>query len=69
MSDYGVDLRPLFIVALFVIAALLIGTLWGGYVIFKPKSITSNHRIEPELKLTIKHNKVDTLFIYKEPKR
>ena len=55
----------------------IFGVVLGGisvcYVAYKylvgfDVEIVSPHKIEPELKLTVKNNKVDTLYIYKSSK-
>lgn len=36
------------------------------YLIIKPTTIESKTKIVPEIKLVIKDNKVDTLYVYKK---
>lgn len=55
-----------FILILCMIAALGLGYM-GYDLIFGNSDITSDKPIRPELKLIIKDNKVDTLYIYKKP--
>lgn len=55
----------------FIFVAIICFIIGGGIAFIirgkKPNSITVTHRIEPELKLIIKNNKVDTLYIYRKP--
>lgn len=55
----------------FLVLAVIAFILGGipGYLIGKhgKNTITAHKRIEPEIRLTIVDNKVDTLFIYKRP--
>jgi hypothetical protein len=48
-----------------VLAAIIMGAIW---FFVSSDEIKSEKRIEPKIELIIKDNKVDTLFIYKEPK-
>lgn len=53
------------IVFLCMLVALVIGALSWGAAKLTSRTIESDTRIEPELKLTIKDNKVDTIYIYR----
>lgn len=55
------------IVLLCILVAVVIGGLSWGVAKFTSRSIESSTRIEPELKLTIKDNKVDTVYVYRRP--
>jgi hypothetical protein len=61
---YDFDLRPILWAGM-----LIVGLLWGAWAcvdyFFISEDIISEKRIEPTIKLTIKNNKVDTLYIYK----
>ena len=63
---YDLDLRPLF---RFIGIILICLFIWGAYsgfkMLFGRKTIESDKRIIPELKLVIKDNKVDTVYVYK----
>lgn len=55
-----------------LIALIIIGLIIGAvpaYFVGRSghNTITSPVRIEPEYKLVIKNNKVDTLFVYRRP--
>jgi hypothetical protein len=65
MGDYSFDLRPLIWAG--ALTVILIWCLWEAVDYFYiHDSIKSETRIEPEIKLIIKDNQVDTLFIYKQ---
>lgn len=55
------------IVFLCILVAVVIGCLSWGVAKFTSRTIESATRIEPELKLTIKDNKVDTIYVYRRP--
>lgn len=55
------------IVFLCILVAIVIGGLSWGVAKFTSRAIESPTRIEPELKLTVKDNKVDTIYIYRRP--
>ena len=63
------DIRP--IILLCVIAgAIIIGLVWGATALFSGKSrhvIESKTLITPEIKLTVSDNKVDTIYVYRQP--
>lgn len=62
---FSFDLR-----ALIWLGALAVGLPWLIFetvCFFIPDTIESEHPIKPEIHLIIKDNKVDTLYIYKEP--
>ena len=63
------DIRP--IILLCVIAgAIIIGLVWGATALFSGKSknvIESKTLIIPEIKLVIENNKVDTVYVYRQP--
>ena len=44
---------------------IFIGIVLGG--LMKSNVFTTDHIIEPKIKLVINNNKVDTLYVYKEP--
>lgn len=48
------------------VAIIMMGIAWG-VAKFTSRTIESTTRIEPELKLTVKDNKVDTVYIYRRP--
>jgi hypothetical protein len=62
---YNFDLRPL--IWLGALAVALPWAIFEGVCYFIPDTIESEHPIKPEIELVIKDNKVDTLYIYKEP--
>ena len=66
----GLDV--IFYMALVGVIMLALSGLYGVYKLWDyyngDKEIVSSHKIVPELKLTIKDNKVDTLWIYKQVK-
>jgi hypothetical protein len=51
----------------FIVAVIGMGYICYSYF-FKDNSITSDKLIVPEIKLIVKDNKVDTLYIYKQTK-
>lgn len=56
------------VIAVFcILVAVVIGGLSWGVAKFTTRTIESTARIEPELKLTIKDNKVDTIYVYRRP--
>lgn len=56
------------VIAVFcILVAVVIGGLSWGVAEFTSRSIESSTRIEPELKLTVKDNKVDTIYVYRRP--
>lgn len=55
------------IVFLCILVAVVIGGISWGVAKFTSRTIESTTRIEPELKLTIKDNKVDTIYVYRRP--
>lgn len=56
------------VIAVFcILVAVIIGGLSWGVAELTSRTIESATRIEPELKLTIKDNKVDTVYIYRRP--
>ena len=63
---YGPDLMPLWRLCQIIFFAMLIGIIVLAYKGCKKSVIEIDHRIEPTVKLIIKDNKVDTLFIYKK---
>lgn len=68
MEGIGQGIASMFIaVGVFcsVVVAIIMGTIW---FFVSSDEIKSEKRIEPKIELIIKNNKVDTLFIYKEPK-
>lgn len=63
---YNIDVRPLFFIGIIIVLVIwgcweLIDFLWIDEV------IRTNKPIIPEIKLTIKNNIVDTIYIYREP--
>ena len=48
------------------VAIIMVGTAWGAAK-FTSRTIESATRIEPELKLIVKDNKVDTVYVYRRP--
>lgn len=66
MGDYSFDLRPLI-----WFGAILMLSIWGLWetvdYFFIDHSIKSEVLITPEIELRIKDNKVDTLYIYRQP--
>ena len=63
---YNFDLRPLIYLGE-AIASVIIGSIWFITWLASDESIKSNKPIKPEIQLVIKNNKVDTLYIYKNP--
>lgn len=56
------------VIAVFgILVAVVIGGLSWGAAKFTSRTIESATRIEPELKLTVKDNKVDTIYVYRRP--
>ena len=56
------------VIAIFcILVAVVIGGISWGVAKFTSRTIESATRIEPELKLTVKDNKVDTVYIYRRP--
>lgn len=45
---------------------IVIGIVYFIYTMFKPTTIESKTKLVPEIKLVIKDNKVDTLYVYKQ---
>ena len=66
----GLDGIINFFIGCFIVAVIgIVYALWSWYHIVHMKTeIISTHKIIPALKLTIKENKVDTLYIYKQEK-
>lgn len=66
MSYYNFDLR-----ALIWLGAFIVLVVWGCWELFDwffiEENITTTKPIIPEINLIIKDNKVDTLYIYKQP--
>ena len=60
--DVIIDLLVMFIVI------SVIGMVFFLVTVFSSKKLKSSERIEPEIELIIKDNKVDTVFIYKTTK-
>lgn len=66
---FGVDLTPLFRL---IQILLVLCVLFGGYGIYstikthRNKEIRSNKRLSPKVELTVKNNKIDTIFVYKK---
>lgn len=54
------------IVYFLAVAIIMMGIAWG-VAKFTSRTIESTARIEPELKLTVKDNKVDTVYVYRRP--
>lgn len=63
----GLDSIFNFFIGCFIVAVLgIIYAVYSlGLVIWGDEVIVSSHKIVPELQLTIKNNKVDTLYVYK----
>ena len=66
MSEYGFDLTP--ILWLLFLAGL---SIWGAWELidyfFIDEIIESPHLLIPEIKLIIKDNQIDTVYIYRKP--
>ena len=66
MSDYSFDLRQLFWLGAFIILII-----WGCWELvdwaFNDHSIESTTLIVPEIKLVVKNNIVDTVYVYRQP--
>lgn len=45
---------------------IVIGIVYFIYTMVKPTTIESKTKLVPEIKLVIKDNKVDTLYVYKQ---
>ena len=54
-----------FMVAIFCIVVIVVVVALG---LFHTKTIKSDTLIEPEIRLKVKKNQVDTIYVYKEPK-
>ena len=65
-------LNGIFYMALIGIIMLALSGVYGAYKLWDhyngDEEIISTHKIIPELRLTVKENKVDTLYIYKQEK-
>lgn len=68
-ADMLKGLEYVFYMALIGVILIAIVAIYGGYKLFNhyygEEVITSSKRINPELQLIVKDNKVDTLFVYK----
>lgn len=55
------------IIGLFIVAVLAVLSLIGigVYSFFAPEKVESKKLITPEIKITVKDNKIDTLYVYK----
>jgi len=66
MSDYSFDLRPLI-----WLGALFVLIIWGCWELIDwlwiDHSIESPTLIVPEIKLVVKNNVVDTIYVYRQP--
>ena len=62
LSDFFNLLTFIIVVLLFLLGYLLV------YLYTNRNKIESDYIITPEIKLTIKDNKVDTIYVYKLPK-
>jgi len=62
-------LQYIFYVAILGVVLFIGAIVYGGYKFYEhyymERTMVSEQRIVPELRLTIKDNKVDTLFVYK----
>lgn len=66
--EIGNGLKQVFAFAI-ILAAIIFGVLgYGIKWLASSEDIVSPHRLQPEIKLTITDNKVDTLYIYKKPR-
>lgn len=64
---FGDGLAQVFRLFLFIIAILF---CWGAYStihFFMNKEIETDKPIVPELRLVVKNNVIDTVFVYREP--
>lgn len=65
--EFGGNLIGALVTFLVVCCLIFGGICWiGGYFAFKTDKIESKTLIQPTIKLTIKDNKVDTLYVYKK---
>lgn len=69
-GDFNLGALLMQIIVIVAIVALILGfgIKWSYDLITQREGIQSSHRIEPILKLTVKDNKVDTIYIYKKTK-
>jgi hypothetical protein len=67
-GDFSLSALLAQIVVVVAIVAICIGfgIKFGYDSITQKEGIESSHRIEPIIKLTIKNNKVDTIYVYKK---
>lgn len=69
MDSLGSALEGFFTLFFIVFIVAIIGIIYGAYSFYTQTwgtiEIVSAQIIQPELKLTIKNNKVDTLYVYK----
>lgn len=57
----------IYLLVMFLVISV-IGMVFFLVTVFSNKKLKSSERIEPEIELIIKDNKVDTVFIYKTTK-
>lgn len=63
---YNFDLRPLIWLGA-AVASIIIGSIWFVTWLASDDSIRTDKPIKPELELIIKDNKVDTVYVYRQP--
>ena len=67
MNDLGTAITQ-FIIAAFIAGVLVVALIWGGFKLFGSNEIKSHKKLSPiRYELTVKNNKVDTIWVYKKP--
>jgi hypothetical protein len=60
------------VTAVIMLCILSVAVLWGGWELIDwlliDDTIESTTRITPEIKLVVKENVIDTIYVYREPK-
>ncbi len=65
-SFVSISLKP-FLFQLLIVALIAAGCIWLVAKIGKHDVIESDRLIKPEIKLIINKNKVDTVYVYRQP--
>lgn len=66
-SGIGQGIAKMLTVIAVLVAIVVFALTAGGAWLLSTDNIESEHRLEPEIRLIINNNQVDTLYIYKKP--
>ena len=67
MNHLGTAFNQLIVTA-FIAGIVVIGIIWGAFELSNAREIKSHKKLSPiRYELTVKNNKVDTIWVYKKP--